>query len=282
MASVQFPARQCLTCASNGATCDGRFPVYSSYLSLKQACEKPEIESEVPWRKYPTSESCEVLSPDPTDNDAFFTEDFIKAQHVEFMHGMTRVYETLRCMQYIEESEIRRPPHRNLPKEEFVRIGLEPEVIALPQHLLFLEIDDEISYGTLPYYYLNDVSEAREVLWKGEYDLAPWTVRVGSCKVSPGICGRTIIYDICTKHIIQWPNNSPGYTNTYLDLQSVPAKVMLDQWIEYLRDLKELPWSNGRSRRVESEPQHLHLVISIMLPMGIILWIQHPTQINTY
>ncbi|KAK8904785.1 hypothetical protein QC760_007124 [Botrytis cinerea] len=29
---------------------------------------------------------------------------------------------------------------------------------------------------------------------------------------------------------------------------------MLDQWIEYLRDLKEMPWSNGRSRYVESEP----------------------------
>ncbi|TGO15915.1 hypothetical protein BTUL_0034g00370 [Botrytis tulipae] len=157
-------------------------------------------------------------------------------------------------MQYIEESEIRRPPHRNLPREELVTIGLEPEVIALLQHLPFLEMDDEISYGTLPYNYLNDVFDAREVLWKGEYDLAPWAVRVGSCKVSPGIFGRTIIYDIRTKHIIQWPNNSPGYTNTYLDLPSVPAKVMLDQWIEYLRDLKELPWSDGRSRHVDSEP----------------------------
>lgn len=157
-------------------------------------------------------------------------------------------------MQYIEESEIRRPPHRNLPKEELVTIRLESEVIALLQHLPFLEMYDEISYGTLPYNYLGDVSEAREVLWKGEYDLAPWTIRLCSCKSSPGIFGRTIIYDIRTKHIFQWPNNSTGYTNTYLDLPSVPAKVMLDQWIEYLRDLKELPWSDGRSRHVESEP----------------------------
>ena len=29
---------------------------------------------------------------------------------------------------------------------------------------------------------------------------------------------------------------------------------MLDQWIEYLQDLKEMPWSDGRSRDVESEP----------------------------
>jgi hypothetical protein len=27
MASVEFPVRQCLTCAANGATCDGGFPV---------------------------------------------------------------------------------------------------------------------------------------------------------------------------------------------------------------------------------------------------------------
>ncbi|KAM0313966.1 hypothetical protein ACHAO8_005073 [Botrytis cinerea] len=254
MASVQFPARQCLTCASKGAVCDGGFPICSSCLSLKETCRKPEIEIEVPWQKSPTSQSCEVPSHDPNHNDAVFTEDFIKEQHGEFIRSITQVYETLRYMEYIEESEIRRPPHQNLPKEEFVTIGLEPEVIALLRHLPFLEIDDEISYGTLPYNYLNNVSEAREVLWKGEYDLAPWAVRLGSCKVTPGIFERTIIYDIRTKHIIQWPNNSPGYTNTYLDLPSVPAKVMLDQWIEYLRDLKEMPWSNGRSRYVESEP----------------------------
>ncbi|KAM0154511.1 hypothetical protein ACHAPG_006462 [Botrytis cinerea] len=228
--------------------------VGSSCLSLKETCKKPEIEIEVPWQKSPTSQSCEVPSHDPNHNDAVFTEDFIKEQHGEFIRSITQVYETLRYMEYIEESEIRRPPHQNLPKEEFVTIGLEPEVIALLRHLPFLEIDDEISYGTLPYNYLNNVSEAREVLWKGEYDLAPWAVRLGSCKVTPGIFERTIIYDIRTKQIIQWPNNSPGYTNTYLDLPSVPAKVTLDQWIEYLRDLKEMPWSNGSSRYVESEP----------------------------
>ncbi|KAF7949327.1 uncharacterized protein EAE97_002836 [Botrytis byssoidea] len=186
MSSVQLPARQCLTCASNGATCDGGFPVCSSCLSSKEACEKPEIEIEVPWEKSPISQSCEVLSLDSTHNDAFFTEDFIKTQHGGFLQGMTQVYETL---------------HR-----------------------------------TLPYNYLNDASDAREVLWKGEYDLAPWTVRLGSCKVSPDIFGRTIIYDIRTKHIIQWPNNSPGYTNT------TPSR------------LERMPWSNGRSRHVDSEP----------------------------
>lgn len=133
---------------------------------------------------------------------------------------ITQVYETLRSMEYIEESEIRRPPHQDLPMEELATNGLDPEVIALLRYLPFLDIDDEISYGTLPYSYLKDVSEAREVLWQGECDLAPWTLRLASCKATPGIFGRTIIYDIRTKHIIQWPNNSPGYTNIYLDLPS--------------------------------------------------------------
>ncbi|KAM0151171.1 hypothetical protein ACHAQE_008618 [Botrytis cinerea] len=164
MASVQFPAWQCLACASKGAICDGGFPICSSCLSLKETCKKPEIEIEVPWQKSPTSQSCEVPSHDPNHNDAVFTEDFIKEQHGEFIRSITQVYETLRYMEYIEESEIRRPPHQNLPKEEFVTIGLEPEVIDLLRHLPFLEIDDEISYGTLPYNYLNNVSEAREVL----------------------------------------------------------------------------------------------------------------------
>ncbi|KAK6601694.1 hypothetical protein H4I96_07035 [Botrytis cinerea] len=183
MASVQFPARQCLTCASKGAVCDGGFPICSSCLSLKETCKKPEIEIEVPWQKSPTSQSCEVPSHDPSHNDAVFTEDFIKEQHGEFIRGITQVHETLRYMEYIEESEIRRPPHQNLPKEEFVTIGLEPEVIALLRHLPFLEIDDEISYGTFPYNYLNNVSEAREVLWKGEYDLASWDVCVGTRRI---------------------------------------------------------------------------------------------------
>ncbi|KAF7914232.1 uncharacterized protein EAF01_000638 [Botrytis porri] len=223
-------------------------------LSLREACKKPEIEIEVPWQKSSTSQSCEVPSRAPNHNGVVFTEDSIKAQHGEFIHGVTQVHKPLRCREYIEDSEIRWPPHQNLPKEELVTIGLEPEVIALLRHLPFLEIDDETSYGTLPYNHSNDVPEAREVLWKGEYDLAPWVVRFGSCKVTPGLFGRTTVYDIRTKHIIQWPNKSPGYINTYLDLQSVPAKIMLDQWIEHLRGLKEMPWSDGRSLHVESEP----------------------------
>ncbi|PQE29372.1 Alpha beta hydrolase fold protein [Rutstroemia sp. NJR-2017a WRK4] len=254
MASVQFPVRQCLTCAANGATCDGGFPVCSSCLSLSAPCDKPNIEVGVPWQKSPTSQSCEVSSHDPNHDDAVFTEEFVKAQHGELINGITQVYETLLRMEYIEASEIKRPPHQNLPKEELVTIGLEPEVIALLRYLPFLDIHDEISYGTIPYSYLDDVSEAREVLWEGEYDLAPWAVRLASCVATPGIFGRTIIYDIRTKRIIQWPNNSPGYTNTYLDLPSVPAKVMLDQWIEWLRDLKEVPWSEGSSRHVQSAP----------------------------
>jgi hypothetical protein len=216
-------------------------------------CKKPELEIQVPWQKSPTSHSCQVLSHVPNHDAAVFTEDFIKVQHGELINGITQVYETLRGMDYIEESEIRRSPHQNLPEEELVAIGLETEVIALLRHLPFLDISDEISYGTLPYNYLKDVSGAREVLWQGEYDLAPWAVRLASCVATPGIFGRTIIYDIRTKHIIQWPNNSPGYTNTYLDLPSVPAKVMLDQWMEYLRDLKEIPWSARSSRYVGSE-----------------------------
>jgi hypothetical protein len=228
--------------------------VGSSCLSLSVPCKKPKTEIEVPWQKSPTSQSCEVSSHDPNHDDAVFTEEFIKTQHGELINGITQVYETLRRMDYIKESEIRRPPHHNLPKEELATIGLEPEVIALLRYLPFLDIRDEISYGTLPYNYLRGVSDAREVLWQGEYDLAPWAVRLASCVATPGIFGRTIIYDIRTKHIIQWPNNSPGYTNTYLDLPSVPAKVMLDQWIGYLRDLKEMPWSDEFSRYVKSEP----------------------------
>lgn len=228
--------------------------VGSSCLALEEPCKKPEIEIEVPWQKSPTSQTCEVSSHEPNNDDAVFTEEFIKSQHGELINGITQIYETIRCMDYIEESEIKQPPHGDLPKDELVAIGLEPEVIALLKHLPFLEMDDEISHGTLPYNYLDDVSQAREVLWDGEYDLAPWVVRLTSCTAQPGIFGRTIIYDIRTKHITQWPNNSPGYTNTYLDLPSVPAKVMLDQWMEYLRDLKETPWSDGGSRYVESEP----------------------------
>ncbi|KAF7928655.1 uncharacterized protein EAE98_005711 [Botrytis deweyae] len=123
MASVQFPARQRLICASNGATCDGGLPVCSSCLSLKEACKKPEIRIEVPWQKSPTYQSCEVPSHDLKHNDAVFTEDFVNAQHGEFINGITQVYETLRCMKCIEESEIGRPPHQNLPKEELVTIG---------------------------------------------------------------------------------------------------------------------------------------------------------------
>ncbi|KAF7906802.1 hypothetical protein EAF00_001080 [Botryotinia globosa] len=168
MASVHFPAPHAYMCFKWSYVMEDSLFVGLSYASIAELYTHR--------LKSPTSHSCEVLSLDLDDEDAVFTEDFIKTQHGEFIHGMTRVYETLRRMQYIEASEIRRPPHRSLPREELVTIGLEPEAIALRQHLPFLEMHDEISYGTLPYNYLNDVSDAREVLWKGEYDLTPWTV----------------------------------------------------------------------------------------------------------
>jgi hypothetical protein len=91
---------------------------------------------------------------------------------------ITTVYQTLRLMEYIDDAELRFPPHPNLPTEQLVSIGLEPETIAL-HYLSYLEIEDEISPYTHSYSYLHDVNEAREVLWEElerRYDLAPWII----------------------------------------------------------------------------------------------------------
>ncbi|KAF7892842.1 uncharacterized protein EAF02_000380 [Botrytis sinoallii] len=144
------PARQRLDmCFQMEQTCDGGLPVGRLFMPIVKRGLVP--------------------SHDPKHNDAVFTEDFVKAQHGELYMALTLCYETLRCMKCIEESEIRRPPHQTLPKEELVTIGLEPEVIALLRHLPFREMMMRYHMATLPYNYLNDVSEAREVLWKDEY-----------------------------------------------------------------------------------------------------------------
>ena len=76
----------------------------------------------------------------------------------------------------------------------------------------------------------------------GGNDLALWAIWLSECRAYLGLHGRIIIYDWRTKNIIQWPNNEPGYTNTYLDLPGVPADEMFSQWIGFLRELKEMPW----------------------------------------
>jgi len=74
----------------------------------------------------------------------------------------------------------------------------------------------------------------------GGNDLALWAIWLSECRAYLGLHGRIIIYDWRTKNIIQWPNNEPGYTNTYLDLTGVPADAKFSQWIRFLRELKEV------------------------------------------
>jgi hypothetical protein len=187
-------------------------------------------------------------------NDILFSEEFISSQHESVIKGITRVYETLLKMQYIEASEIHLPPHADFPSETLMQIGIEPEVVALLRQLPYLDIEGEITAYTNAYSYLDDVKEARQVTWEGENDLAPWAIRLSKCKAYPGVHGRTIIYDLRTRSIVQWFNNEPGYTNTYLDLPHIPPGDFFEQWLGFLKDLTEIPWRSAYTCGVSSVP----------------------------
>ncbi|KAH6723027.1 hypothetical protein BKA61DRAFT_463605 [Leptodontidium sp. MPI-SDFR-AT-0119] len=237
MATLQFPPRQCLTCATNGAACDGGFPVCMLSTSLigsyckkyTRGCRKPKIEVQVPWDKTPSLPSgADLQVPSPTD-DVSFTEEYIKSEHKDLIDVITSIYEMLKSMAYISALDIKYPPHRNLPMAQLAAIGLEPEARALLRHIPYLDVDHdneiEISKDTNAYSYLSDVNEAREVLWEGGNDLAPWAIRL-----------------------------SHWYTNTYLDLPSSTPEEVFGRWIGFLRDLKEIPWREGDERSIKSEP----------------------------
>ena len=185
---------------------------------------------------------------------AIFTEDYITSEHSSLIRGITSIYEALKSMQYIDDAELMSPPYASFPVQKLTSIGLEPEAIALLRYLPYLTDSIEISYSSKAYSYLDDVYEAREVLWEGGNDLAPSAIRLSHCKAYPGLHGRTIIYDLRSKGIIQWANNEPGYTNTYLDLPITPPEDFFKQWLRYLRDLKEIPWRRRDRRQVLAEP----------------------------
>ncbi|KAL5330100.1 hypothetical protein ACEPPN_003624 [Leptodophora sp. 'Broadleaf-Isolate-01'] len=258
MTTLKFPPRQCLTCAANGAVCDGGFPVCSYCKECTRGCRKPKVEVQVPWDKTPSlplGAELQVLSP---TGDVSFTEEYIKSEHKDLIDGITSIYEMLKSMAYISASDIKYPPHRNLPMAQLAAIGLEPEARALLRHIPYLDVDHDneidISKDTNAYSYLSDVNEAREVLWEGGNDLAPWAIRLSHCRAYPGYHGQTIIYDVKTKRITEWPHNEQGYTTTYLDLPSSTPEEVFGRWIGFLRDLKEIPWREGDERSIKSEP----------------------------
>lgn len=224
----------------------------------KKGCRKPRVEIQVPWDKTPSLPSFKSQADATFTDDMLLTEEYIRSEHGAVIDGITSIYETLRSMAYIERSEIKYPPHQNLPTAKLAAIGLEPEARALLRYLTYLDVsyDEgiEISRDTNAYTYLDDVDEAREVLWEGGNDLAPWTIRLSHGRVYPTYHGRTIIYDLRTKRITQWPHNKGGYTNTYLDLPSSTPEEAFGRWILNLRELKEIPWRNGKERHVKSEP----------------------------
>lgn len=60
-----------------------------------------------------------------------------------------------------------------------------------------------------------------------EGTLGPWAIRLSRCGPYPELHGQTIIYDLRTKTIAQWPTLEAGYTITYLDLlPGVPADCL--------------------------------------------------------
>ena len=185
---------------------------------------------------------------------AVFTEDYITSEHGALIRGITSVYGALKSMQYIDDVELMSPPYANFPVEQLTSIGLEPEAVALLRYLPYLAHPIEISFSSNSYSYLDNADQAREVLWEGGNDLAPWAIRLSHCRAYPSLHGRTIIYDLRSKGIIQWASNERGYTNTYLDLPSTPSEDFFKQWVGYLRDLKEIPWRHRYGRQVLTEP----------------------------
>ena len=213
-------------------------------------CNKIQIEAEVPWEKQP---SMETQSQQLATKDHDFTEQYLKSEHGELIEGINNLYNTFIAMGYFDSSELRFPPHLDLDVDTLASIGLEAEAIALLRYLPYADSKVEISTWTMPYNYLEDCQDAREVRWDGLHDLAPWVIRLTRVQKDDG---RTLIYDLRTKAIIQWCIND-GYTNSYLELPAVSPAKLFGRWIEYLKELKEIPWRRGNSRMITSKYQML-------------------------
>lgn len=74
---------------------------------------KPKPQIEVAWER------------DPSETRLFIgvthrsvTEEQIKVQHPDLITGMTQLYDTLKDIQYIEDSETHRPSHQNFPADK--------------------------------------------------------------------------------------------------------------------------------------------------------------------
>ena len=195
----------------------------------------------------------QAQSPQLSTSNHVFTEEYLKAEHGELIEGITNLYNTFIAMGYFDPSDVQFPPHPNLDVNTLASIGLEAETIALIQYLPYADSEVEISTWTMPYNYLEDCQDAREIRWDGLHDLAPWVIRLTRVQKDDG---RTIIYDLRTKTIIQWCIND-GYTNSYLELPDVSPARLFAQWIAYLKELKEIPWRGEHSRIVVSMFQSL-------------------------
>ncbi|OBT63403.1 hypothetical protein VE03_07129 [Pseudogymnoascus sp. 23342-1-I1] len=248
MASTTFPPRQCLTCAE--------------CLANQLRCGKPKVNVTVPWAKAGQTVE-ETQSPNPLyaaqqlliAANSEFTEEYIYTEHCDVIRGITHIFNLLRDMAYLDEYEIIRPPHADFPAEKLAALGLENEVVALLRYLPYLKEDVDITAMSKSYSYLRAEHDAREVLSEGNNDLAPWAIRLTQVQPMAGNHGRTIIYDLHTKTITQWASNEDAYTNTYLDLPTVPSRQMLAQWEANLRALTELPWCEpNRERSIKSVP----------------------------
>src|SRR3954464_3240179 len=107
---------------------------------------KPQVEVQLPWHTEPISQEGQSSSQHSITDDAeTFTEDYIRAEHKDVIDGITKVYQTLKLMDYIDDAEIIYPPHQHLPVQELASLGLESEAIALLRYLPYLDIEDEIS-----------------------------------------------------------------------------------------------------------------------------------------
>ncbi|KAL5351527.1 hypothetical protein ACLOAV_003386 [Pseudogymnoascus australis] len=255
MASATFPPRQCLTCKARGVPC-------AECLANLLRCGKPKVDVTVPWAKAGQTVE-ETQSPNPQHAaqqllvaiDSKFTGEYIHTEHYDVIRGITQIFDLLRDMAYLDKDQIIRPPHTDFPAAKLAALGLEDEAVALLRYLPYLKEDVEITAMSKSYSYLRAERDAREVLWEGNNDLAPWAVRLTQVQPVAANHGRTIIYDLHTKTITQWASNEDAYTNTYLDLPTVPAKQMLAQWEANLRALTELPWCEpDREPSIKSVP----------------------------
>ena len=271
MSTPTIPSRVCLTCEKSGDACDGVFPtcktnslqfITSSNLtrilghsckSKRLPCYKANVEVELPWERNPSG-STQTPYQNSLTADTTFTEEYIRSEHGDLINSVATLYETFLTMRYVDSYELKSPPHLNFPAARLNSLGLEAEAIALLQYLPYLEIDDEISAWTIPYSYLttDNNCQARDVHHEGANDLAPWVIRLTEVRTIPGYFGRTIIYDLRTKLIVQWSSNEGGYTNSYLGEPGTPVKEVFEEWIGWLRNLENIPWRDDYNRKVEN------------------------------